>query len=76
MRVVYTKSDSNLADCFVQDETAAVDSQMYRASAETKGNDILDDLHIRHSRGSGNPEYGILTCTGMVRKKRFKSRFI
>ena len=41
MQVVYTKSGTNLADCFVLDETAAVDSQMYWASVETKGNYIL-----------------------------------
>ena len=40
MRVLYTKAGSNLADCFVQDETATVDSQMYWASVETKGNYI------------------------------------
>ena len=58
MRVVYTKSGSNLADCFVQDETAAVDSQMYWTSGETKGNYMLDNPPIRHSRGCGNPWLG------------------
>ena len=36
MRVVYTKSGTNPAACFVQDETAAVDSQLYWASVETR----------------------------------------
>ena len=36
MRVVYTKSGTNPAACFVQDETAAVDSQLYWAPVETR----------------------------------------
>ena len=35
MRVVYTKSGTNPAACFVQDEATAVDSQLYWASVET-----------------------------------------
>ena len=36
IRVVYTKSGTNPAACFVQDETAVVDSQLYWASVETR----------------------------------------
>ena len=36
MRVVYTKSGTNPAACFVQDETATVDSQLYWAPVETR----------------------------------------